>query len=61
KLMTGSIPGYKADTTTTYVFKLLQNEQRIDLSSALSVINFLIVLVVVALYLWIVKPMKEVS
>jgi multiple sugar transport system permease protein len=61
KLMTGSIPGYKADTTTTYVFKLLQNEQRIDLSSALSVINFLIVLVVVALYLWIVKPMKDVS
>jgi multiple sugar transport system permease protein len=61
KLMTGSIPGYKADTTTTYVFKLLQNEQRIDLSSALSVINFLIVLVVVGLYLWIVKPMKEVS
>jgi len=61
RLMTGAIPGYKADTTTTYVFKLLQNEQRIDLSSALSVINFLIVLVVVALYLWIVKPMKEVS
>ncbi|ERK72849.1 carbohydrate ABC transporter permease [Leifsonia aquatica] len=61
KLMTGSIPGYKADTTTTYVFKLLQNEQRIDLSSALSVINFLIVLVVVALYLWIVKPMREVA
>lgn len=61
KLMTGSIPGYKADTTTTYVFKLLQNEQRIDLSSALSVINFLIVLVIVGLYLWIVKPMKEVS
>lgn len=61
KLMTGSIPGYKADTTTTYVFKLLQNEQRIDLSSALSVINFLIVLVVVGVYLWIVKPMKEVS
>jgi multiple sugar transport system permease protein len=43
------------------VFKLLQGEQRIDLSSALSVINFLIVLVVVALYLWIVKPMKDVS
>lgn len=61
KLMTGAIPGYKADTTTTYMFKLLQNEQRIDLSSALSVINFVIVLVVVALYLWIVKPMKEVS
>ncbi|WP_029144765.1 carbohydrate ABC transporter permease [Microbacterium luticocti] len=61
KLMTGSIPGYKADTTTTYMFKLLQNEQRIDLSSALGVINFLIVLIVVALYLWIVKPMKDVS
>ena len=61
KLMTGSIPGYKADTTTTYVFKLLQDEQRIDLSSALSVINFVIVLVIVALYLWIVKPMKEVT
>ncbi len=61
KLMTGSIPGYKADTTTTYVFKLLQGEQRIDLSSALSVINFAIVLVIVALYLWIVKPMKDVK
>nr|WP_274637128.1 sugar ABC transporter permease [Microbacterium bovistercoris] len=61
KLMTGSIPGYQVDTTTTYMFKLLQNEQRIDLSSALGVINFFIVLVVVALYLWIVKPMKDVS
>jgi ABC-type sugar transport systems, permease components len=61
QLITGSIPGYSADTTTTYVFKLLQSEQRIDLSSALSVINFIIVLIVVAIYLRIVRPMKEIK
>lgn len=61
KLITGTIPGYKADTTTTLVFKILQNEQHIDISSALSVINFIIVLVVVAIYLGVVKPMKEVD
>ena len=51
-LMTGS-GRYKADTTTTYAYKLMNGlpEQRVGLSSALSVINFAIVLVIVALYL----------
>lgn len=57
-VMTGSIPGYDADITTTFIFKLIQSDRRVDLASALSVINFLIVIVVIVVYMRIVKPMK---
>lgn len=60
KVMTGSIPGNSADTLMTYIFKVLQFDQRLDLSSALSVLNFAIVLVIVAIYVKTVKPMQEV-
>lgn len=60
KIMTGSIPGNDADTLMTYIFKVLQFDRRLDLSSALSVLNFAIVLVIVAIYLKTVKPMQEV-
>lgn len=60
RIMTGSIPGYSADTLMTYIFKVLQFDRRLDLASALSVINFAIVIVIVAAYVKIVKPMKEV-
>ena len=43
----------------TYIFKVLQFDRRLDLASALSVINFAIVIVIVAAYVKIVKPMKE--
>ncbi|WGD38034.1 sugar ABC transporter permease [Lysinibacter sp. HNR] len=59
KIMTGSIPGYDADTIMTLIFKLLQVNQRLDLASALSVVAFGTVIFIVALYVWIVKPMKE--
>ncbi|MHA7179450.1 carbohydrate ABC transporter permease [Arthrobacter sp. MDB2-24] len=59
RIMTGSIPGYSADTLMTYIFKVLQFDRRLDLASALSVINFAIVIVIVAAYVKIVKPMKE--
>lgn len=60
KVMTGSIPGYDADTLMTYIFKVLQFDRQIDIASALSVVNFGIVVVIVAIYVWTVKPMKEV-
>ena len=59
KVMTGSIPGYDADTVMTMIFKYIQNEHKIDVASALSVIAFLIVIVIVAIYVRLVKPMKE--
>lgn len=60
KTMTGSIPGYDADTIMTMIFKYIQNEHKIDVASALSVIAFLIVVVIVAAYVKFVQPMKEV-
>ncbi len=59
KVMTGSIPGYDADTIMTMVFKYIQVQHQVEVASALSVIGFLIVLVVVAIYLRTVRPMKE--
>ncbi|WP_431424502.1 carbohydrate ABC transporter permease [Actinokineospora sp.] len=60
RTMTGAIPGYDADTTTTLTFKIIQGDRQIDTASALSVINFLVVLIVIAFYLRIVRPMREV-
>ncbi|MEV1131518.1 sugar ABC transporter permease [Agromyces sp. NPDC049794] len=60
KVMTGSIPGYDADTIMTMIFKYIQNQHKVDVASALSVVAFLIVIVIVAAYVRIVKPMQEV-
>ncbi|WP_240034791.1 carbohydrate ABC transporter permease [Glaciihabitans arcticus] len=60
KVMTGSIPGYEADTIMTLIFKYIQTDHRIDVASALSVVGFLIVLAIVAVYVRVVKPMREV-
>ena len=60
KVMTGSIPGYDADTIMTLIFKYIELQKKVDVASALSVIAFLIVIVIVAAYVKIVKPMKEV-
>ncbi len=61
KMMTGSVPGYDADTTTTLIFKLIQTDLKVDVASALSVVNFVIVLLVIALYLKVTKPLKGVD
>jgi multiple sugar transport system permease protein len=61
KTMTGSIPGNDADTTTTFMFKLIQNDRQLDTASALSVVNFVVIVVVIGVYLKVVKPMREVS
>lgn len=60
KVMTGSIPGYDADTIMTMIFKYIELQKKVDVASALSVVAFLIVIVIVAAYVKIVKPMKEV-
>ncbi len=59
RTLTGSIPGYDADTTTTLIFKLIQNDRAVDTASALSVVNFLLVLAVILVYLRVVRPMRE--
>lgn len=60
KVMTGSIPGYDADTIMTMIFKYIQNQHKVDVASALSVVAFLIVIVIVAVYVKVVKPTQEV-
>jgi multiple sugar transport system permease protein len=59
RTLTGSIPGYDADTTTTLIFKLIQTERQVDTASALSVVNFVLVLMVILVYLRVVRPMRE--
>lgn len=61
KLMTGSIPGYSADTTTTLIFKMIQQDRDIAGASALSVVNFALVIVIIAIYIKVTKPMKGVD
>lgn len=59
KTMTGAIPGYDADTTTSLMFKIIQADRQIDTASALSVLNFVVVVVVIGIYLRVVRPMRE--
>ena len=59
RTLTGSIPGYNADTTTTLIFKFIQADRQVDVASALSVVNFLLVLTVILIYLRVVRPMRE--
>ncbi len=61
RTLTGPVPGNDADTTTTLIFKIIQNDRHIDWASALSVVNFVIVIVIIAIYTIVVKPMKQVD
>lgn len=61
KVLTGAIPGNKADITTTWMFKMIQQDGHIDWASALSVINFSIIILIIILYMVIVKPLKGVN
>lgn len=60
-VVTGALPGYDADTTTTLMFKILRNVGDPGLASALSIVNLFIVIIVIACYVKIVKPMKGVD
>ncbi|RKW69573.1 carbohydrate ABC transporter permease [Galactobacter caseinivorans] len=60
QIMTKDLPGYESDTLMTYIFKTMQFDKRIDWASALSVLNFAIVALIVLIYVRVVKPLKEV-
>jgi multiple sugar transport system permease protein len=59
RTITGAIPGYDADTTTTLIFKLIQSDRRVDTASALSVVNFALVLVITLVYVRVAGPTRE--
>ena len=59
RIIAGSIPGYDADTTTTLIFKLIQTDRQIDTASALSVVNFGLVVVITMIFVRIARPMRE--
>lgn len=61
KIITGAVPGHDADTMTTLMFKFIETDKRVDWASALSVINFGIVLTTIVIYMVVVKPMKQVD
>ncbi|MDY6082788.1 MAG: sugar ABC transporter permease [Actinomycetaceae bacterium] len=61
QIMTGSIPGYEADTTTTLLFKYIRVRGHVDWASALSVINLVVIIAIIAIYLAVAKPMKGVD
>ena len=51
-VMTKGGPGYTTDTTTTFMYKIaFKTTKDIGQSAAMAVINFAIILVIVALYL----------
>ena len=54
-------PGYNTGHTTTTLIFAYKSALGPGVASALSIVNFLFCLVVIALYLWIVKPTKEVQ
>jgi multiple sugar transport system permease protein len=58
KVVTGAQPGFGADTTTTMMFKILQAYQNTGVASALAVLNLVLVIIVIACYMLVVKPLK---
>ncbi|MEV0775430.1 carbohydrate ABC transporter permease [Streptomyces sp. NPDC050433] len=58
--MTRGGPGFATDTTTTYLYKLAFDNQAIGESAAMAVVNFALILVVVAFYLRAVRWREEV-
>ncbi len=50
-VMTKGGPGYDTDTTTTFAYKLAFIESNMGQSTALGVLNFVIIMIVVAFYL----------
>ncbi len=57
-VMTRGGPGYDTDTTTTFAYKLAFIESNMGQSTALGVLNFIIIMVVVAFYLRATKATR---
>ncbi len=58
-VMTQGGPGNTTDTTTTFMYKLAFKNQQIGPSGAMAVLNFVIILIVVAIYLRVVRPKAD--
>ncbi|WP_039802282.1 carbohydrate ABC transporter permease [Nocardia araoensis] len=61
QVITGSIAGFSADTTTTLTFKLIRQNQQIDTAAAMSVLNFALIVVIIAIYVKLVRPTAEID
>jgi len=57
-VMTGGGPGYDTDTTTTFAYKLAFIESNMGQSSALGVLNFALILIIVGFYLKATKATR---
>ncbi|MFF0528571.1 carbohydrate ABC transporter permease [Nocardia amikacinitolerans] len=61
QVITGSIAGFSADTTTTLTFKLIRQNQQVDTAAAMSVLNFALIVVIIAIYVKLVRPTRQVD
>lgn len=61
QVITGSIAGVRADTTTTLTFKLIRQSRQVDTAAAMSVLNFALILVIIVIYLKAIRPLSEVD
>ncbi|WP_067700693.1 carbohydrate ABC transporter permease [Nocardia jejuensis] len=61
QVLTGSIAGFDADTTTTLTFKLIRQNQQIDTAAAMSVLNFVLIVAIIAIYVKVVRPADQVE
>ncbi|MBL1075811.1 sugar ABC transporter permease [Nocardia sp. 2] len=61
QVITGGISGFSADTTTTLTFKLIRQNQQVDTAAAMSVLNFALIVVIIAVYVKVVRPTEQVD
>lgn len=59
QVLTGSIAGFSADTTTTLTFKLIRQNQQVDTAAAMSVLNFVLIMTIIAIYVKVIRPAGE--
>ncbi|UGT41487.1 sugar ABC transporter permease [Nocardia yamanashiensis] len=59
QVLTGSIAGFSADTTTTLTFKLIRQNQQVDTAAAMSVLNFVLIMTIIAIYVKLIRPAGE--
>ncbi|WP_036506138.1 carbohydrate ABC transporter permease [Nocardia aobensis] len=59
QVLTGSIAGFSADTTTTLTYKLIRQNQQLATAAAMSVLNFALIAVIIAVYVKLVRPAAE--
>ncbi|WP_227997311.1 carbohydrate ABC transporter permease [Nocardia australiensis] len=61
QVITGSIAGFGADTTTTLTFKLIRQNQQVDTAAAMSVLNFVLIMAIIAIYVKVIRPTQQVD